>query len=42
MLILGERNSTYGTMMTLDLWGVVMNVIIRKSLVWIGEGVSGR
>ncbi len=28
MLTLGGRNPTYGMMMTLDLWGVVLNVMI--------------
>ncbi len=30
MLTLSGRKSTYGTMMTLDLWGVVVNVMICK------------
>ncbi len=30
MLTHGGRNPTYGTMMTLDLWGVVVNVMIYK------------
>ncbi len=30
MLTLGGRNPTYGTMMTFDLWGVVVNVMICK------------
>ncbi len=42
MLTFAGRNPIYGTMMTLDLWGVVVNVMICKSLVWIGEEVSGR
>ncbi len=42
MLTLGGRNPTYGTMMALDIWGIVVNEMICKILVWIGEGVSGR
>ncbi len=30
MLTVSGWNSTYGTMMTLDLWGVVVNVMICK------------